>query len=140
MKVAIVGSRTIRKIAAVEKAVQRSEFPVTHVVSGGAPGVDTLARLWAEKSGIPRTILPAKWRKDGKLDRSAGIKRNGQIEKSAEACVAVWDGKSPGTKDTIERFLTAGKPVFVLICENDNPDDCCCAYRHRGSPQTTLAL
>jgi hypothetical protein len=42
-------------------AIMNSGFDISEVVSGGAPGVDTLAEQWAEKNGIQVTRIPAEW-------------------------------------------------------------------------------
>lgn len=47
MKVLICGSRTINDPAVVSRAVEQSGMTPTHIISGGARGVDRLAREYA---------------------------------------------------------------------------------------------
>ncbi len=111
MRVAIVGSRSVRESGLVARAVEESGFPVRHLVTGGARGVDSSAERWARRHGIPVTIHRAKWRRYGS---AAGPIRNQQVVDDAEAVIAVWDGTSTGTADTVERARKRGIPVFVL--------------------------
>lgn len=43
------------------------------ILTGGAPGADTLADGWAQAVGIQRVIIPANWNGSGK---AAGMQRN----------------------------------------------------------------
>jgi hypothetical protein len=79
------------------------------VVSGGAPGVDTLAERWAEQHDIPVTGFPAEWSRYGK---KAGPIRNKEMAGYAEGLVAVWDGRSRGTKDMVRQWASMGSRSF----------------------------
>lgn len=106
----IAGCRHLHDYSLVENAVRESGFTVTHVITGNAPGIDLQGERWAEAQGLPFTAYPAQWTKYG---RAAGPIRNAQMAREAEALVAIWDGKSPGTKDMIKRALLAGCSVYV---------------------------
>jgi hypothetical protein len=83
----------------------------TEVLSGGAPGVDTWAVQVADDvMRFGCTIFRADWDRYG---RSAGPRRNADIVRTADRVVAFWDGKSPGTFDTLRKAREAGKPVEV---------------------------
>jgi hypothetical protein len=110
MKVIIAGSRGITDFATVCDAVPRSGFPITRVVSGMAQGVDTLAIRYGTENGLPCDRFPAEWSKWG---RSAGYRRNVQMAQNADGLIAVWDGKSPGTKHMIDVAKARGLRVFV---------------------------
>lgn len=73
MKILICGSRGINDLAVVAQAVAESGMAPTHIVSGGARGVDTLARLYAQSNGIEFTEHVADWEGHG---RRAGYLRN----------------------------------------------------------------
>jgi len=108
MKTAIVGSRNINdvKLTAFLNAAEISE-----VVSGGAVGIDTLAKLFAVEHGIKYVeFLPDYQR----FKRSAPIIRNKEIVNYADRVVAFWDGKSKGTLSTIEFARKQHKPVRVI--------------------------
>lgn len=113
MKVIIAGSRTITDYTLVHNAIAASGWSdeITEVISGGAPGVDTLGEQWAKKHNIPITILAASWQLHGK---AAGPIRNQEMADYAEALIAIWDGKSSGTKDMINRSGKMGLRVYVL--------------------------
>lgn len=52
MKVLICGSRAINDPTAVLQAIEKSGIRPTHIISGGARGVDRLAEEYAASSGI----------------------------------------------------------------------------------------
>lgn len=82
------------------------------IVSGGAPGTDTLAVRYATEADIPFKVFPADWKKYG---RSAGPRRNRQMAEYADAAIVFWDGKSRGTQNMIQQMRELGKPVEVII-------------------------
>jgi hypothetical protein len=110
MKVIIAGSRSITSYPVITLAVYQSGFDITEVVSGTARGVDTLGEQWATLSGISVKRFPADW---GRLGKRAGHERNHQMLQYADALIAVWDGKSPGTRSMIGIARTALMPVYV---------------------------
>lgn len=112
MKVLICGSRTISDSTVVLKAVAQSGIRPTHIISGGARGVDRLASQYAASHGIEFTEYLADWNKYGKR---AGFVRNYVMVGAAEAVIAVWDGTSRGTKHSIEYARSCGKQVFVYL-------------------------
>lgn len=115
MRTIIAGSRGITSLATVERAMQDCPWPVTEVVSGCARGVDQLGERWAELHGVPVAMFPAAWRRaDGSTNRAAGFERNCAMARYAEALVAVWDGRSKGTRHMIETMRKQGKPVYVV--------------------------
>ena len=108
MKIAIIGSRNL-KIADLGKYLPEN---TTEIVSGGAKGVDTDAREYAEKNKIPlREFLPDYRR----YVRGAPLKRNMEIIEYADKVIAFWDGKSRGTKFVIDNCKKTGKEVAVFI-------------------------
>jgi hypothetical protein len=90
--------------------VEKSGITVTTEICGEAAGVDQLGKRWALDRGIPVESCPAKWEKFG---RSAGPIRNAEMAARAHALIAIWDGKSPGTKDMIKAAKAKGLQVFV---------------------------
>jgi hypothetical protein len=100
MRLVIFGSRGIKDLSLVEKAVEESGVlsQVDEIVSGLAKGVDTLALEFAKLHNLPVKLFPADWKKYG---RFAGPKRNEEMAMYADYGVAVWDGQSRGTKHMI---------------------------------------
>lgn len=83
---------------------------MTAIISGGARGVDSLGEWYGQCFGIPVYVMPAEWDKYGK---AAGPIRNEQMAKEADALIAVWDGKSQGTRHMIRCAKEEGLEVFV---------------------------
>lgn len=111
MKVIIAGCRDIHCKHTVAKAIRESGFKVTEVVYGGCDGVDKIGKWMAERKSIPVEPFPADWTTHG---LAAGPIRNRQMAEYADALVAVWDGKSKGTKSMISEAKKAGIKVYVL--------------------------
>ncbi len=109
MKVIVAGSRSIHSFEAVARAIERSGFSISEVVSGGAEGVDQIGKGWAYAHSIPSKQFNPAWKENGK---AAGPMRNREMAKYADALIAVWDGKSRGTKNMIEEMKKLNKPVF----------------------------
>lgn len=110
MKTIIAGSRHITDESLIQKAVDASGFEVSVVVHGAARGVDTLAWDWALNKNLPVMSFPADWYGKG---RGAGPIRNTEMANYADALIAIWDGKSRGTKDMIDKATKKGLKVFI---------------------------
>lgn len=110
MKVAIIGSRSLTNVE-ISKYIPEN---VTEIISGGAKGIDTLAEEWADKNGIPKTIIKPEYEK---YKRGAPLKRNEKIVESADIIIALWDGKSRGTKFTIDYAKKLNKEVKIYIAD-----------------------
>jgi hypothetical protein len=110
MKVIIAGGRTITDYSLVLSALAESEFIPTEIVSGMAPGVDTLAIQYATENNLPLAEFHADWKKFGK---AAGPIRNRVMAEHGEALIAIWDGESRGTKNMIEEATKRGLKVYV---------------------------
>jgi hypothetical protein len=114
MKVIIAGSREGFLYHDIEIATKDSYFTITQVVSGTARGVDTHGEAWANDNDINIIRFPADWDKHGK---AAGHIRNREMGLYADALIALWDGKSKGTKGMIDFMLSLDKPVFFNVKE-----------------------
>ena len=101
MKLAIVGSRNL--------SVNISEYiteDIDEIVSGGAKGIDICAAEYAKANRIKLTEFLPEYSRYG---RAAPIKRNESIAEYADEALVFWDGKSKGTKYTIDFFEKNGK-------------------------------
>jgi len=110
MKTIIAGGRNITNYSLVLSALRESEFIPTEIVSGIAPGVDTLAIQYARENNLPLREFHADWNKHKK---AAGPIRNRQMAEYADALIAIWDGESRGTKNMIEEATKRGLRVYV---------------------------
>lgn len=130
MKVIVAGSRHITDYSLVSQIISNTiskyNIDVTEIVSGCAAGPDTLAEQWALEHNIPVEPFEAEWNnldvpgakiktnKWGKqYNALAGFQRNEKMAEYADVLIAIWDGKSYGTKDMIERAKKHG--LFVLV-------------------------
>ncbi len=108
MKIAIIGSRGLKEID-LEKYIPDN---VSEIVSGGAKGVDTMAKNFANSKGIKLTEFLPEYEKYG---RAAPLKRNLEIIDYADEVIAFWDGKSRGTKFVIDNSIKKNKKIKVHI-------------------------
>ncbi len=107
MRLAIIGSRDCPHI----DITPFLPFIPSAVVSGGARGVDTYAREYAVNNNIPLVEYLPKYEEYG---RKAPILRNIQIVENCDFLLAFWDGKSKGTKFTIDFARKKGIPFKVV--------------------------
>lgn len=117
MKVIIAGSRTITDYKLVVKAAKESGFTITEVVCGAANGVDSLGERYAKENNIKLSYFYADWKSLGK---AAGIKRNEQMAHYSDALIAIYDGKSPGTKHMINYAKKKKLRVYIKNLQEDN--------------------
>ena len=110
MKVAIIGSRSLINVE-ISKYIPDN---VTEIISGGAIGIDTLAEEVADKRRISKSIIRPEYDKYGK---KAPLIRTKEIVERAELVIAFWDGKSRGTKFTIDYAKKLNKEVKIYIKE-----------------------
>jgi len=89
-------------------------FNLETVISGCAKGADQFAIEFAETFSICVDLekFPADWKT---YARSAGPIRNQQmiLDGEADGLIAFWDGRSPGTKDMIEKATRANLEVHI---------------------------
>lgn len=106
MRVAIVGSRKLN-FPIPESCIPKN---TTQIISGGARGIDTSARRYAQKHNIQILEFLPNYDLYG---RSAPIIRNNIIVENAELVIAFWDGKSKGTQYVINRCRKTNTPIRV---------------------------
>ena len=139
MKIAIVGSRdffliydykNLKYIVDYVKTSFAHEVIINEfsegdiLISGGAKGVDIFAEAtideWNKKAyeysknpnKLEKKIFKPDWDKYGK---KAGFLRNQLIVNEADKVIAFWDGKSKGTKHSIDLAIKAGKPLDIYV-------------------------
>jgi len=112
MKLAIVGTRTFCDYGKMEDTLEEYKDRITEIISGGAQGADRLAEIYAKDYEIPIRIFKADWKTYGKR---AGPMRNKQIVDAADEVITFWDGKSSGTKSTIDFAQEKGIPTHIIL-------------------------
>ena len=118
MKLIIAGSRGITDIDTLIKAISCYDLKdkITEIVSGTALGADRLGEIYAEMNNIKLTKFPADWKH---YPRSAGYKRNLEMSVYGDALLALWDGKSRGTKHMIN--VSQKKKMLVHVYNINSP-------------------
>ncbi|MBQ3064485.1 MAG: hypothetical protein IJC99_06790 [Clostridia bacterium] len=112
MKLLVIGSRSVADF----DLAPYIDDSVDLIISGGASGIDTLAEAFADKHKISKLIIYPQYKKYG---RAAPIKRNHQMVDFADCVLAVWDGFSRGTADTIQYAKKQHKGITVLQVKKD---------------------
>lgn len=119
MKIIIAGSRDVTDYEVVRQAVIQSGYwkmygSKLEVVSGTARGVDQLGEEFAQKNGLVCHRFPADWDTHGKAGGAIRNEYMGKFAKEHEGrLLAVWDGKSRGTKHMIHFAKKIGLQGFV---------------------------
>lgn len=135
MKVVICGPRDFNDYDEVLLAIEKSEYEITEVVSGGAKGVDSLGEKWARENDIPiKRFLPdwkdlsvpnavVKENSYGKYNAAAGSVSNEKMAFHADAVIAVVHGETRGTADMIKQGKEKELEVYQHIAyESDFMD------------------
>lgn len=115
MRVAVIGSRTIDE-KFFENLCEIMPINVSELISGGAVGADKLAEKYSLNYNIPIKIFMPDYEKNGKI---ATIKRNDEIIELADYVIAMWDGRSSGSKYVITKCIKKNVPVRVILCTNE---------------------
>ena len=118
-KVIIAGSRTATSENTYRLLEQKLDKilknkSVTHdivIVSGTASGADQLGERYAASRSYRVDRYPADWDTYGKR---AGYLRNETMAQNADALVALWDGKSRGTRHMLNIAKECGLPSRTI--------------------------
>jgi hypothetical protein len=111
MKTAVVGTRTFDDYQELKRTLESLKNKPTEIISGGARGADALAERYAKENNIKLTVIEANWNLHGK---AAGPIRNLLIVEACEQAVAMWNGESKGTENTIKTAQELHKPIVVI--------------------------
>lgn len=115
MRVAVIGSRC-EEDGLAEQIREHLPPYATEIVSGGAKGVDRVAKTVADELGIPFTEFLPDYKAYGKR---APLVRNDRIIDYADMVLAFWDGDSHGTQYVIGECLKRGKRVVYIPLKGD---------------------
>lgn len=112
----VSGSRTIKDYDFVANCLEETKklYDYDTILTGGADGVDSFAEFYARMNLINHFIIYPKWKKHGK---KAGIMRNNDMVEMANQGIAIWDGKSKGTKHAIRELSKKGILIKVFLYE-----------------------
>ena len=100
MKIAIIGSRNFTDKAFLNEKlnVYLKDYQDIIIISGGALGVDTLAKEYAKENNYTLVEHLPDYKTYGK---AAPHVRNDLILDAADMVIAFWDGQSKGTMSVI---------------------------------------
>lgn len=112
-KVAVVGGRKFKNYALMEHVLDqyKEKHGISLIISGGAPGADTLAERYAHERQIDLSVFMARWDEEGKR---AGPRRNVRMANVADIAIAFPDPNSKGTRHMINTMKKYDKPVYVI--------------------------
>ena len=126
LKLVVCGSREFDDLSLLVQILDAHIIKITQagrleyyenieIVEGGARGVDRMARSYATMRKYPYKTFEADWKAHGKR---AGMIRNEQMWNYGDEGVAIWDGKSTGTRHSIEcAFKNSNKLCKVYSVE-----------------------
>lgn len=115
MKVAVIGSRGFNDYEKMKSVL--NNITISEIISGGAIGADSLGAKYANENSISLCVFLPDWKKYGK---GAGFIRNKLIVDNSDMVVAFWDGKSKGTKNSIDYSKKINKKVIIISYENNS--------------------
>lgn len=112
MKVAVIGSRNLT----IDNLGDYLPENVEEIISGGARGIDSVAREYAKANGIKLTEYLPDYKR---YARRAPLIRNITIIENADLVLAFWNGSSPGTRYVIDKCKEMGVPVEVILLKKE---------------------
>lgn len=110
MTYAIIGGRDFNDYELVNSTMSQYK-DITSIVSGGAKGADSLGAKYAFDNDIKLITHLPDWEQYG---RGAGFVRNKLIIDDADVVIAFWDGKSKGTKNSIDTTKKQNKQIEIV--------------------------
>lgn len=113
MKIAVIGSRVLT--LDLSNIIPTN---ATEIISGGARGIDTCAKIYANQHNIKLTTFLPDY---SKYNKRAPLVRNKHIIENCDKVVAVWDGLSTGTLFAIKYAYQLDKPIKLLIPKDMYP-------------------
>ena len=124
MNIGIVGGRDFQDYEKLRDFIfQNIKLEeIDYVVSGGSKGTDRLGERFAKEFNIPKMIFKPDW---GLYGKKAGFIRNKNIIDNSNVIFAFWDGKSKGTKSSIDIANSQNKHIYKYeyIIERDPIDE-----------------
>jgi hypothetical protein len=117
VNIAVVGSRTYKNedyiLNNILETLKKENLSIENIVvfSGGAKGVDTIAAESMKAMGAKVNEIIPNWKK---YRKAAGIVRNKELVGNADIVIAFWDGRSRGTKNSINLAKKYKRKLYVF--------------------------
>lgn len=111
IRIAIIGSREYPNLREVSDYLDdlKNRFPGFEIITGGARGVDKTAIEYAKRNNVAYEIIRPLY-PDKKIYY---LFRNIEIITKSQQIVVFWDGKSKGTKFTMDYARSRGQTLFL---------------------------
>lgn len=106
-----MGSRNCGETT-VDLIIKQLPRNCSEIVSGGATGIDLLAKQASQKLSIKYTCFEPDYKTYG---RSAPLIRNKTIADNSNLVLAFWDGKSKGTQNIILYCIKQNIPFKIFM-------------------------
>lgn len=128
MRVAVVGSRSIVDQDLINYHLDKLLLPCggengdeVTIISGGAIGVDTLAREWARVNNKDFILFKPYHLIDNQVTYHPRyfFTRNKQIVDNSDMVVVFWDGTSNGSKDVMKYSRRQKKDLRVITLDKE---------------------
>jgi len=120
LKICVVGSRSIDQPELVFKWIDQfikdQGVGKVTIISGGAKGVDKLAKEYARIRALDfvEFVPYHQLDKTVKFSKRHFFIRNKQMIANADKVLAIWDGVSSGTEHAISYAQKIGVPIMVI--------------------------
>ena len=114
MKIGIIGTRNFydyKKFCNLLKQCEIDWSGVTGIVSGGARGIDTYAKRFANEMNIPMQEFLPEYSRYGKV---APLVRNTAIVEFSDRIIAFRAEGSRGTQDAINKAISMNKKIEII--------------------------
>ena len=90
---------------------------ISHIVSGGSKGADTLAERFADEFNIRKEIYPVTKEAYALYGKSAPLRRNHLIVQNSTHLIAFPSHKGAGTQHSINIAKEKGIPMKILFID-----------------------
>jgi len=120
MRLGVIGSRSFDNYSLLCVTLNQYLETTQKVVSGGARGADRMGVHWAQSNDIPYEEFLPDYEQYGK---QAPFIRNKDIVNNSDLVVAFWDGKSAGTKHSLNYAKIRGVKSVVIRFTNVSTQD-----------------
>ncbi len=110
MKMAVIGTKKFTDFNFLSTTLKKIPN-IELIISGGAPGTDTLAKKYAIQNEIEFLEFPPEYKKFG--DKAKHI-RDKLIVEECDEIIAFWDGECEGTKYTMNYAKQLKKPIKII--------------------------
>lgn len=126
MKLIIAGSRTITDENTVKTAIKDSPYSIDDMnvlLCGMADGVDSIAKELYKDQCKVKEYPVQDYIEDAPNPSVAPLHRNTDMAENATHLLAVWDGKSTGTKDMIKKAKKEDLTIYIHRTDVQNLTD-----------------